>query len=79
MWVELKSGVGSVVEDFATLRQTYSRLEEKVSTYQQETNDKILSLRNTLNTLQVLTHILCDLRQVDKNTTFQILVSLDLS
>lgn len=52
MWVELKSGVGSVVEDFATLRQTYSRLEEKVSTYQQETNDKILSLRNTLNTLQ---------------------------
>uniref|UniRef100_A0A8C2F4I0 Rho guanine nucleotide exchange factor (GEF) 33 n=1 Tax=Cyprinus carpio TaxID=7962 RepID=A0A8C2F4I0_CYPCA len=52
MWVELKSGVGSVVEDFATLRQTYSRLEEKVSTYQQETNDKMLSLRNTLNTLQ---------------------------
>ncbi|XP_052386231.1 rho guanine nucleotide exchange factor 33-like [Carassius gibelio] len=52
MWVELKSGVGSVVEDCATLRQTYSRLEEKVSTYQQETNDKILSLRNTLNTLQ---------------------------
>ncbi|XP_056333372.1 rho guanine nucleotide exchange factor 33 [Danio aesculapii] len=52
MWVELKSGVGSVVEDFATLRQTYSRLEEKVSSYQQDTNDKILSLRNTLNTLQ---------------------------
>uniref|UniRef100_A0A8C1XU83 Rho guanine nucleotide exchange factor (GEF) 33 n=1 Tax=Cyprinus carpio TaxID=7962 RepID=A0A8C1XU83_CYPCA len=52
MWVELKSGVGSVVEDFATLRQTYSRLEERVSTYQQETNEKILSLRNTLNTLQ---------------------------
>ncbi|XP_056120313.1 rho guanine nucleotide exchange factor 33 isoform X1 [Rhinichthys klamathensis goyatoka] len=52
MWVELKSGVGSMVEDFATLRQTYSRLEEKVSTCQQETNDKILSLRNTLNTLQ---------------------------
>ncbi|KAI2654335.1 Rho guanine nucleotide exchange factor 33 [Labeo rohita] len=52
MWVELKSGVGSVVEDFATLRQTYSRLEEKVSSYQQETNEKILSLRNTLNTLQ---------------------------
>ncbi|XP_059376280.1 rho guanine nucleotide exchange factor 33 isoform X1 [Carassius carassius] len=52
MWVELKSGVGSVVEDFATLQQTYSRLEEKVSTYQQETNEKILSLRNTLNILQ---------------------------
>ncbi|XP_016385288.1 uncharacterized protein LOC107721667 [Sinocyclocheilus rhinocerous] len=59
MWVELKFGVGSVVEDFATLRQTYSRLEEKVSTYQQEANEKILSLRNTLNTLQVLTVILC--------------------
>ncbi|KAF4102204.1 rho guanine nucleotide exchange factor 33 [Onychostoma macrolepis] len=52
MWAELKSGVGSVVEDFATLRKTYSRLEEKVSTCQQETNEKILSLRNTLNTLQ---------------------------
>ncbi|TRY94094.1 hypothetical protein DNTS_027323 [Danionella cerebrum] len=63
LWVELKSGVGSVVEDFAALRQTYSRLEEKVSTHQQETNDKILSLRNTLNTLQkedvstALTHL----------------------
>ncbi len=66
MWVELKSGVGSVVEDFTTLRQTYSRLEEKVSTYQQETNEKILSLRNTLNTLQVITVIVCDIKWADK-------------
>ncbi|XP_057199468.1 rho guanine nucleotide exchange factor 33 isoform X2 [Triplophysa rosa] len=46
------SGIGSVAEDVATLRQSYSQLEETVSTYQQETSDKILSLRNTLNTLQ---------------------------
>jgi len=59
-----------MVEDFATLRQTYSRLEDRVSTYQQETNDKILSLRNTLNTLQVRTHILCDLKQMDKHKKF---------
>ncbi|XP_051578585.1 rho guanine nucleotide exchange factor 33 [Myxocyprinus asiaticus] len=52
MWVEINSGVEHVAEDVATLRQSYSRLEEKFSTYQQETSDKILSLRNTLNTYQ---------------------------
>ncbi|KAA0711132.1 Rho guanine nucleotide exchange factor 33 [Triplophysa tibetana] len=52
MWLELKSGFGSVAEDVATLRQSYSLLEETVSTNQQETSDKILCLRNTLNTLQ---------------------------
>nr|XP_055027751.1 rho guanine nucleotide exchange factor 33 isoform X1 [Misgurnus anguillicaudatus] len=52
MCSELKLGFGRVAEDVATLRQTYSQLEETVSTYQQETSDKILSLRNTLNTLQ---------------------------
>lgn len=54
MWLELKSGFGSVAEDVANLRQSYSLLEETVSTYQQDTSDKILCLRNTLNTLQVL-------------------------
>ncbi|XP_065111246.1 uncharacterized protein arhgef33 [Paramisgurnus dabryanus] len=52
MCLELKSGLSDVAKDVATLRQTYSQLEETVSTYQQETSDKILSLRNTLNTLQ---------------------------
>ncbi|XP_056624122.1 rho guanine nucleotide exchange factor 33 isoform X2 [Triplophysa dalaica] len=52
MWLELKSGFGSVAGDVANLRQSYSLLEETVSTYQQDNSDKILCLRNTLNTLQ---------------------------
>ncbi|XP_052001148.1 rho guanine nucleotide exchange factor 33 [Xyrauchen texanus] len=52
MWVEINSRVEHVAEDVAALRQSYSRLEEKFSTYQQETSNKILSLRNTLNTYQ---------------------------
>ncbi|XP_052009532.1 rho guanine nucleotide exchange factor 33-like isoform X2 [Xyrauchen texanus] len=52
MWLELNKGVEHMAGDVATLRQCYSRLEDKFSTYQQETSDKILSFRNTLNTLQ---------------------------
>ncbi|XP_022528460.2 rho guanine nucleotide exchange factor 33 isoform X1 [Astyanax mexicanus] len=52
LWAELKSSLGSVVQEVSALQQSNIRLEEKVSAYQRDTGEKILSLRNTLNTLQ---------------------------
>ncbi|XP_030643194.1 rho guanine nucleotide exchange factor 33 [Chanos chanos] len=52
LWAELKAGLGDVIQDVSALQQNHIIFEEKVSTHQRDTNDKILSLRNTLNTLQ---------------------------
>ncbi|KAL6478328.1 hypothetical protein MHYP_G00141630 [Metynnis hypsauchen] len=52
LWAELKVGLGGVVQEVTALQQSNRRLEEKVSACQRETGEKILSLRNTLNTLQ---------------------------
>ncbi|KAK3563457.1 hypothetical protein QTP86_028874, partial [Hemibagrus guttatus] len=52
LWAELKAGLRGVVQEISALQQSNSRLEEKVSECQRDTTEKILSLRNTLNTLQ---------------------------
>ncbi|KAG7328660.1 hypothetical protein KOW79_008604 [Hemibagrus wyckioides] len=52
LWAELKAGLRGVVQEISALQQSNSRLEEKVSECQRDTAEKILSLRNTLNTLQ---------------------------
>ncbi|KAK3537913.1 hypothetical protein QTP70_024560 [Hemibagrus guttatus] len=52
LWAELKAGLRGVVQEISVLQQSNSRLEEKVSECQRDTTEKILSLRNTLNTLQ---------------------------
>ncbi|TSS85073.1 Rho guanine nucleotide exchange factor 33 [Bagarius yarrelli] len=52
LWAELKAGLRGVVQQISTLQQSNSNLEEKVSECQRDTVEKILSLRNTLNTLQ---------------------------
>ncbi|XP_060789342.1 rho guanine nucleotide exchange factor 33 isoform X2 [Neoarius graeffei] len=52
LWAELKEGLRGVVQEIAALQQSNSHLEEKVSECQRDTAEKILSLRNTLNTLQ---------------------------
>ncbi|XP_066527860.1 rho guanine nucleotide exchange factor 33 [Hoplias malabaricus] len=52
LWAELKAGLGAVVHEVTALQQSNSRLEEKVSAYQRDTGEIVLSLRNTLNTLQ---------------------------
>lgn len=58
LWAELKAGLRGVVQEISALQQSNSRLEEKVSECQRDTAEKILSLRNTLNTVQVHnTHI----------------------
>ncbi|KAF5904198.1 rho guanine nucleotide exchange factor 33 isoform X1, partial [Clarias magur] len=52
LWAELKAGLQGVVQEISALQQSNSRLEEKVSKCQRDTAEKILSLRNTLNTVQ---------------------------
>ncbi|XP_053365484.1 rho guanine nucleotide exchange factor 33 isoform X4 [Clarias gariepinus] len=52
LWAELKAGLRGVVQEISALQQSNSRLEEKVSECQRDTAEKILSLRNTLNTVQ---------------------------
>ncbi|XP_028844068.1 rho guanine nucleotide exchange factor 33 isoform X2 [Denticeps clupeoides] len=52
LWAELKVGLGGVVQDVAALQMGESQLEEKISAQQRDSSDKILSIRNTLNTLQ---------------------------
>ncbi|XP_062863551.1 rho guanine nucleotide exchange factor 33 isoform X2 [Trichomycterus rosablanca] len=52
LWAELKAGLRGVVQGISTLQQNSSRLEEQVSECQRDAAEKILSLRNTLNTVQ---------------------------
>lgn len=55
LWAELKAGLRGVVQEISSLQQSNIHLEEKVSECQRDTEEKILSLRNKLNTLQVHT------------------------
>ncbi|KAK2843812.1 hypothetical protein Q7C36_012027 [Tachysurus vachellii] len=52
LWAELKAGLRGVVQEISSLQQSNSHLEEKVSECHRDTAEKILSLRNKLNTLQ---------------------------
>ncbi|GAA6088630.1 rho guanine nucleotide exchange factor 33 isoform X3 [Tachysurus ichikawai] len=52
LWAELKAGLRGVVQEISSLQQSNIHLEEKVSECQRDTEEKILSLRNKLNTLQ---------------------------
>ncbi|XP_076850678.1 uncharacterized protein arhgef33 isoform X3 [Brachyhypopomus gauderio] len=52
LWAELKSGLRGLVQEVSTLKESNYRLQEKVSSHQRDTTDYILSLRNTLKTLQ---------------------------
>ncbi|XP_046710987.1 rho guanine nucleotide exchange factor 33 isoform X1 [Silurus meridionalis] len=52
LWAELKAGLRGVVQEISALQQSNARLEEKVRECQRDTAEKVLSLRNTLNTLQ---------------------------
>ncbi|KAG9338053.1 hypothetical protein JZ751_027129 [Albula glossodonta] len=50
--VELKAGLVGVIQDLAMLKQKGSSLEERMRDYQNDMEDKILGIRNSLNTFK---------------------------
>ncbi|XP_041920895.1 rho guanine nucleotide exchange factor 33 [Alosa alosa] len=52
LWADLKSGLGDVVRDVSVLQQGGRQMEDRVSSHHRDNNEKILSIRNTINTIQ---------------------------
>lgn len=51
--VELREGLRAAVAELADLRQRDHVLEEKLQAHQTEVDDKIMGLKNSLNTFKV--------------------------
>ncbi|XP_031435167.2 rho guanine nucleotide exchange factor 33 isoform X2 [Clupea harengus] len=52
LWADLKAGLGDVAREVSVLQQGGRQVEDRVSSHHRDNNEKILSLRNTINTIQ---------------------------
>ncbi|KAL2082895.1 hypothetical protein ACEWY4_020668 [Coilia grayii] len=66
LWADLKAGLGDVSRDVSALQQGGHQLEERLSSYHRDSNEKILSIRNTINTIQEdLSGVLAQISQLN--------------
>ena len=52
--VELREGIQAALTELSVLRQRDQDLEEKLQAHQTDVDDKIMGLKNSLNTFKVL-------------------------